>query len=250
MGEMKLLAVVRFNDGYAFVFDNNIEFEYNKFDNSNIIGEWNGIYHCYAKRYENGFKAFSNREFDIKLKDGNIEHCKGQWWDDYSYLKKNISDLICCTYSSIDSLCECYVFTGAYISEKLYNELISSYSGKIYEYDEYRNEVIKPILAKRKEIFIRELKDFVISIGCRQLKNGDYEYKNGLRLRFTDVNYASLSQNNLFIEDRETTLINALRDKLERYMSYIIIKYLDGREFLYIKLKGYPLNILIKRNFV
>ena len=47
-----------------------------------LVADDDGFYNTYYYERPNKYsKAFGGREFGIQLKDGNVEHAFGQWWD-------------------------------------------------------------------------------------------------------------------------------------------------------------------------
>jgi hypothetical protein len=140
----KVIAITKFNDGIAFVFDEMPPMTYTKYGNKLIIGT-NGIkYVVYTYDLPSpGFYAFEGRKFDIELTDGTIEHCYGQWWDGgYREAEKIIGErLVSLTSSTVQELKKCYVFFGGCISAQKYNELIESYNGRLYGYREYETTI-------------------------------------------------------------------------------------------------------------
>jgi hypothetical protein len=138
---MKILAVVKFNDHHAFVFDQPIEYTYEEIEDMLIGSDESRIfYSClfYKKPFGN-FKAFAGRKFDLPLKDGGTIHCDGQYWDGKSEKASKIKgvNIIPITGKYIEELKKCYVYYGMYADEDKLNQLISQYDGKIYEYNEY-----------------------------------------------------------------------------------------------------------------
>ena len=88
----KILAVVGTNNSESLVLKYKPKLKYTQYEYHTIIGT-DGIfidayfYDCPSK----GFKAFCGREFEIKLENGNIVKCNGQWWDGLTdYAKKNV----------------------------------------------------------------------------------------------------------------------------------------------------------------
>lgn len=135
---MKLVAVVKFNDGVALVLDTPINKEYTKYGDT-IIGK-DGIFHAsyvYGSCSDR-WKAFAGRRFDLPLTDGTIEHCYGQWWDGIS-AKTNelIPNIISVTACSIPELKKCYVFNSHYANRDEFRALLATYTGRIYDYYEY-----------------------------------------------------------------------------------------------------------------
>jgi len=139
----KIIAVVKFNSGEAFVMKNPIKLEYTKYGSDTIIGTNGYILQCYgySREYD---KAFAGTEFDLKLVDGTTEHCNGQWWDSITKRAREEIDgnIISVTANNIERLKKCYVFNGYCGTEKEIEKLRSEYQGKVYEYYEYE-KIIK-----------------------------------------------------------------------------------------------------------
>jgi len=135
----KIIAVVKFNSGEAFVMENPIKLEYTKYGYDTIIGTDGSFISCYGYKRDQYCKAFAGREFDLKLVDGTTEHCNGQWWDSITDKAKEVinDNMISITANNKDRLKQCYVFNGYYGIEKKINELRSQYKGKVYDYWEY-----------------------------------------------------------------------------------------------------------------
>ncbi len=135
----KIIAVVKFNSGEAFVMENSINLEYTKYGSDTIIGTDGYFISCYGYKIDRFCKAFAGRKFDLELIDGTIEHCNGQWWDSITSKAREIikGNIIHITANNIDRLKNCYVFNGYCGIEEKMNQLRSQYKGKIYDYWEY-----------------------------------------------------------------------------------------------------------------
>jgi len=136
----KLLAIVKFNNGEAFVLEKPIQLVYTKYNNDTIIGTDGIFLSCYELGHCGGnWKAFEGREFDLPLVDGSIEHCYGQWWDAITPIALTIigDDIISVVASDIARLKDCYVFNSYYGIKNKIQELRETYKDKIYEYYEY-----------------------------------------------------------------------------------------------------------------
>lgn len=150
---MKILAVVKFNDGEAFVLDKSPELIYTKYGNDTIIGT-DGVF-ISSFGYEapsKGFYAFGGRKFDIKLSNEEIEHCYGQWWDKLTKRGAEVINdtIIHVTAQSLDQLKSCYVFCGYRAIASEISFLRTLYTGRIYGYWEYEG-VIKHKKPYRKD---------------------------------------------------------------------------------------------------
>ena len=135
----KILAVVEFNKGEAFVLKKDLDLKYTRYDDI-IIGT-DGVFcdcYCYERPGPN-WKAFGGRKFDITLVNGEIIHCNGQWWcggteKAEKIIGKKITPVTAC---SIDKLKRCYVFSGYSGIEPAIYKFRKKYKGKVYGYWEY-----------------------------------------------------------------------------------------------------------------
>lgn len=142
----KVLAVVKFNDGEALVLDKLPKLKYT-LSNGCITGTDGLFADCLHYEAPFGrFKAFAGREFEIKLEDGSVVKCNGQYWDGVK--KGHIEKLGFvpgrATVNSLDSLKSCYVFTGYYANPELFQQLRATYEGKVWEYREYQEQIKEP----------------------------------------------------------------------------------------------------------
>jgi len=136
--KIKIVGVVKFNKGEAFVLNHMPELEYTRYG-STIIGT-DGTFHvCYVLQYTKYSKAFGGREFDLTMKDGEVVHCKGQWWSSISNIFLELyPGTVPVTYGTIEELKKCYVFTGFRATRSKIETLRAAYKGLVYGYDEYR----------------------------------------------------------------------------------------------------------------
>lgn len=141
MKNIKILAVVKFNDHYAFVLDEPIKYTYEQLDEMLIGSDESGVfYNClFYEKPIGRFKAFVGREFDLPLKYGGTIHCNGQYWDGKSDKASKIKgvNIIPCTCGYIEDLKQCYVYCGYYADKEKLQHLIEQYNGKIYKYYDY-----------------------------------------------------------------------------------------------------------------
>lgn len=208
---MEIIAVVKFNNGEAFVFDEIPDLVYTKYGNDTIIGESGPFYTCYGySKPSDGFKAFGGRKFDITLSDGTTEHCYGQWWDGVTNLAKkelNIDGvertLIRVTAEDFKTLTNCYVYCGFYAIESEMREMRKKYDGKVYEYYEFENEVISPIRELAKEEYRISITERIFESGFREIGKRKYRHLNGGILKFVNSNY-------FFIGSKTSNDINEL----------------------------------------
>ena len=147
MDNIKIIAKVRFNDRYAYVLNKYPTFLYTKIDKETIIGYHEEMYSFYKKEaFNEKWKAFGGRKFELKLTDGNVEKCFGQWWDGITKAVEELfkgKELCYFTFSSNDVLKDCYVYSGCYCDAVWLEKLDKEYKGKIYDYFEYE-KLLKP----------------------------------------------------------------------------------------------------------
>lgn len=139
---MKILAIVKFNDRHAYVLDRKPEFVYQRLGD-NVLFAQDGFFvntFIYDRPSKN-MKAFAGREFDLPMIDGSVTKCNGQWWAGgiHEAEKKLGVKLVHCTSEDIESLRNCYVFTGCSAIEDELLRAVGEYQGPIYEYWEYGN---------------------------------------------------------------------------------------------------------------
>lgn len=184
MSSYEILAKVKFNDSIAVVLNQKPVLKYLRLNSSIIYGtDEHGIfYNCYRyERPSENWKAFAGRKFDIKLEDGEVIHCHGQWWDGgYTSLANKLGIRLCnVTYDTIERLKRCYVFTGLHADMDKYWALVDQYKHlpireywdyeKILKYDVLRGQVRK--LKKDKESLIKAIKAKHQQI-CAGVNNG------------------------------------------------------------------------------
>ena len=138
----KIVAVVKMNNHEAYVLEEPVNFIYTKHGKDTIIGTDGCFLMCYG--YETpskGWEAFAGRKFDLPLSDGTVEHCCGQWWMGVNNRAKEVvgEEIISVAQEDIKRLKECYIFAGCCGIKNKVEQLRSEYSGKVYEYNEYRN---------------------------------------------------------------------------------------------------------------
>lgn len=145
---MKIIAKVKFNNGWAYVLDKIEPMVYKRIGSDFIYGTNGILYHCYFKRHERGQKAFGGRKFDITLDDGEIVNCSGEWWDgNRNKVEKELGiSLASRSISTKEELKKCYVFFGYDIDLESFTKLIDDYHSNvfsfIYDYRDYE-KIIK-----------------------------------------------------------------------------------------------------------
>lgn len=138
----ELIALTTFRQEHALVLRDKVTFTYEKYGDFFLIGsdESGTFFNClYHKRPTKDFQAFGGHAFDIQLKNGEIIHCNGQWWDGGSENVEKILgiDLVSVAYSDVESLQDCYVYSGAMGAKDKIDALIGQYTGKVYGYNEF-----------------------------------------------------------------------------------------------------------------
>lgn len=144
-----IIDVIRHSTKFAggltqgfIVLDKMPEFIYERRGNCLVAAD-DGFYDClhYDKPSKN-WKAFAGREFDLKMKDGTIEHAYGQWWSGKH--QENAPELIISLgMNTIEELHKCYVFCSGHVSKAKYDAWLScnTPSDNYYKYD--KNRMIK-----------------------------------------------------------------------------------------------------------
>lgn len=134
----------------------------------------------------------------IVLDNGEIEKCEGQWWDAVTdrareELEKEgnpFSKMMLIGVSSVDRLSDCYVYYGLWASESKIEEMIADYKGHIYEYYEFKEEVINKINETRRKSYIQSWKEQIIRSGMRQKRKDVFESPDGLYIEMVYENKA------------------------------------------------------------
>lgn len=139
--DFKVVAKVRSGDRYLYVLDRKPEFLYTKIDDETIIGECDGMLQFFKRdSYGKNWKAFGGAKFELKLTDGTVEKCYGQWWDGMSKAAKDLfnpEDIVHFSYSTIEELNKFYVYSGSCAIRRWVEKLDDSYKGTVYDYWEF-----------------------------------------------------------------------------------------------------------------
>lgn len=138
MSTHKVIAIVKFNKGHALVLADKIKTTANRYGNT-IIESDGVFFSSLVKEGGPGNGAFANKKFDIQLENGEVVHCHGDWWSGYSEQSYKIvgKNIVSATANDIESLRKCYVFSGHETTPEKWDQLINSYTGRIYGYWEY-----------------------------------------------------------------------------------------------------------------
>ena len=165
MEPIKILAVVQFNSGEAYVLNRRPEYIYQR-DGNLLWAHDTGFYNVY--KYDaprrpinpnwSGWQAFAGRKFTLPMKDGSVTECTGQWWDagQGEISKKLNITLEHVTMETIPGLIKCYVFCGSSIESEYREKLRSEYTGCVYPYREYEKLIKYDDM--RRNFYKRELK--------------------------------------------------------------------------------------------
>lgn len=144
MSENKIIAVVKFNEGHAYVLDKKPEFVYEKHGSLLIGTDATETFYSvlFYERPFGRFKAFGGSEFELPLKGGGVEKCYGQWWDGGAdkaakIINKNLVPVTCRSKKCLEE--ECYVFIGCHADKEKLQKLVSEYDGNVYGYWEYES---------------------------------------------------------------------------------------------------------------
>ena len=183
MSELKIEAIVKFNSGVAYVFNREPDYKYQR-DGDLLWAKDGPFYSCYG--YEppsRAFQAFGGREFDLKLLDGGVVHCSGEWWDKGLWklrakLGLNLGSL---SMKTKEQLIKCYVFYGTSCDLDELEKLKAKYYGLIYDYWEYEAVIkYKPEMRKQwnkrfyeeraKRHLVKKVKE--LSLKVKQLEKG------------------------------------------------------------------------------
>ena len=128
---VKIIAVVRFNKGEAYVFNRQPAFLFEKSDKKLIAkdGPFEARYH-YEKPTPR-WQAFAGRKFNIPMLDGSKVEASGQWWH---CVNPNLEHI---TYETVEGLLRCYVFVGCDAEPEAIAKLRAEYDGPVYPYYDY-----------------------------------------------------------------------------------------------------------------
>lgn len=179
---MKILDIVKFNDGVAFVVDkmpvltyekmvaptSACKGEYEKFvfaGREFLIGaDEDGVfYDVLYHRKENGPKAFGGHEFSLPMKDGGTFKTDGWWWDGGSSVAARMLGIEMgrVTIQDRSSLEKCFVFTARYMDVKMFDE-------RLY----------RPFVEERGEIEPRDYYEFEREMKFTESQKGEEVAQN------------------------------------------------------------------------
>lgn len=163
--EIKILAVVKFNQGRAYVFNRKPILKYER-EGRKLVGRDGPFLNTYAYgRPSKGWEAFGGRKFDIPMLDGSVTNAFGQWWSAVS------NGAVSVNYGTIDELKRCYVYSSISCDSEHFKKLVEDYNsekGFYYNYRDYekiiRFDDLRSEKFKRERYFkraISHLKDHV-----------------------------------------------------------------------------------------
>lgn len=183
------------------VFDEMSDKISTKYGDDTIIGRIGGIFYDFLAKRNERREAFGGRKFDVVLDNGEVEKCEGQWWDAVTdrareELEKEgnpFSKMMLIGVSSVDRLLDCYVYCGLWASESKIKEMIAEYKGRIYEYYEFKEEVINKINETRRKLYIQSWEEQLIRSGMRQKRKDVFESPDGLYIEMVYENKAFVS---------------------------------------------------------
>ncbi|MCA1298005.1 hypothetical protein [Stappia indica] len=124
---MKIVAMVRFNKKWAYVFDAPVCFQYSEETINGVrylIGR-DGPF-VRALQYEKAqgrFKAFAGAEITLSMADGSSRTVKDDWWS----VVPPFSGVTAITYNTVDELKRCYVYMGGCVETGALESLVSEY---------------------------------------------------------------------------------------------------------------------------
>lgn len=130
---MKIVAMVRFNNDWAYVFDEPICLKYREETHDGqlyLIGQ-SGPFYDFLKfqRASGRFKAFAGRKFTLNMEDGTQRVIQDDWWSCGS----PIGPLTHITHSSIKSLKKCYVYAGGNCNQEALQTMVDEYDNRTSE---------------------------------------------------------------------------------------------------------------------
>jgi hypothetical protein len=143
---MKIVDIVKFNSGHAFVVDSDPQLLFSGHGDI-LIGEDEtetvySVYQygaCGGNPNFGGNYAFGGRKFYLPMKDGSVTHCYGQWWDGgYKKAEEILGiSLASFTHSTKEQLKSCYVFYGGTINAGKLSALIDEFYVEHPNYEPY-----------------------------------------------------------------------------------------------------------------
>jgi hypothetical protein len=172
--DIKIIAIVKFNDGEAYVINRKPKYIYTKefIKGNRLLYAVDGPFISCLK-YDPpspGFVAFAGRKFDLPLIGGGVEKCRGQWWDGGIGILAGAmgTEINHVTLGTIEKLKRCYVFYGTCMEKKAMDKMRSEYKGQVYNYREYEKIIkyddMRSDFWKREDKLKRDKKNLIKEI--------------------------------------------------------------------------------------
>lgn len=147
---IKILDVIKHRNKYAVqtfvVLNRRPDYKYER-KGDWLIGEDSGFFSFYRYKVDRHAKAFAGREFDIRLKNGEVIKASGQWWDDVpeSYVRGLIYHL---GVGTPEELAKCNVFCASNIDQVMVNDWLKNNkaSNNYHKYDKRHPDFGKHII--------------------------------------------------------------------------------------------------------
>lgn len=174
---MKIIEIVKFNDGYAYVLDENPTMVYHEemvkdkvFGVQRMLIGQNeaGMMDFLTHHYYGNMKAFAGREFEIQMEDGSKRIIKDVWWDEGAtrWQDANGIKLVDFTHKTFDDLVDCCVFVGGTARKDVLEKLLDDFEKehpnyKVWDYYEFHD-------------YCRKVKEetYVVCPKCRRTYKG------------------------------------------------------------------------------
>ncbi|MDA3939623.1 MAG: hypothetical protein PF693_09970 [Spirochaetia bacterium] len=139
---IKIEAIVKFNQGEAFVLNRNPAFLYEK-RGKFLFASDGPFFNVYEYGWMGMTGAFAGREFYIPMIDGGYVKATGQYWDaGSSVIAEEFGiKLAHVTFQTKEELKKCYVFTGTNIDLEWVKIERMKYKGCVYPYSDYEKIV-------------------------------------------------------------------------------------------------------------
>lgn len=125
-GDLKILAMVRFNNEWAYVFNRPTRLLYREevIDGRRyLVGRDGPICSFLAYGRDPHSKAFAGRELNLLMEDGSVRIVKDVWWSCASPLK----GMTRIPHSDQGRLRTCYVFSACYCEQEALDAMIHEY---------------------------------------------------------------------------------------------------------------------------
>ena len=127
--DLKILAMVRMNKDWAYVFNRPIRLSYKEETvdgGTYLIGRDGPIVSCLVYKKEGSLKAFAGRELALTMEDGATRTAKDFWWS----CPPPGGDYASISVSDVESLRRCYVFTSAHCDRNALQEMVNEYEDR------------------------------------------------------------------------------------------------------------------------